>query len=171
MLLHSEFLRDHLSSANGLRGRVIAPRGKRERCVFASFAWALVPLIVAGCGGGPALPPLAPVKGVIAVDSQPITSGQVTLAPVILDSKQQLPAMAGQIDSAGSYEIFTGGKAGAPLGKYKVVVTPSMVPMQGAKGPPKTSFNEKFQKADKTTLQIEVVAEPPPGAYDLKLTR
>jgi hypothetical protein len=128
-------------------------------------------LCLTACGGGPELPPLAPVTGSVTVGSEPVVSGQITLIPLTVDEKLKVPPSTGQIDSAGNYRIFTGGKAGAPLGKYKVTITPSMVPMEGAKGPPKTPYNEMYQKMDKTKAQLEVVADPKPGAYDLNLTK
>ncbi len=104
------------------------------------------------------------------VGDSPVTAGQVSLVPVTVDKGKPIPPSSGTIDASGNYEIFTGGKAGAPLGKYKVAVTPSMVPVEGAKAPPKAPFNPKYQIADKSKLEIQVVDSPAPGAYDLKLT-
>jgi hypothetical protein len=105
------------------------------------------------------------------VDKEAVTSGQVSLIPQSTEEGKTVPPSSGQIDSSGNYEIFTGGKPGAPLGKYKVMVTPSMVPMPGAKSMPTTPYNEKYRQANKTTLEINVTEGAAAGAYDLKLTK
>ena len=120
----------------------------------------------AGCGG-PRLPDLVPVKGKVLVDDAPVTAGQISFMPVSVDPSKPVPPSAGQIDSSGNYEIFTGGKAGAPAGKYKVTISPAMMPMEGAKGPPKTAYSEKYRDFKQTPLQVEV----PSNSYDLKLTK
>jgi hypothetical protein len=102
------------------------------------------------------------------VDNTPVTSGHVSFLPVNADMSKRAPASSGQIDESGNYEIFTGGKSGAPEGKYKVTINPSMVPMEGAKGPPKISFNERYRDSKKTPLQFDV---PKGDGYDLKLTK
>src|SRR2546423_9761382 len=87
--------------------------------------------LISGCGRGSG-PALAPVSGKVTVDGQALTSGNVVLTPE--DPKQiakDIPAPAGQIESNGTYEIQTGGQRGAPLGKYKVTVTPATMPVQG----------------------------------------
>jgi hypothetical protein len=114
------------------------------------------------------LPPLSPVRGKVTVDGNPVTSGNVSLAPE--DTSKKAPPSSGQIGADGSYEIFTGGKAGAPLGKYKVFVTPPMVP-----GDPKagmqTAFDKKYMDVLKSGLSFEVKDNAAAGAYDLKLTK
>lgn len=102
------------------------------------------------------------------VDDVPVTSGQVSFMPLDVDNTKPVPPSAGQIDGSGNYEIFTGGKSGAPKGKYKVTVSAAMVPMEGAKGPPKTPYNEKFRDFNDTPLQFDV---PKADGYDLKLTK
>jgi hypothetical protein len=134
---------------------------------------ALCALLALGCTKKG--PPLAPVKGKVTVDSQPVTSGHVSLVPVQQGagtagmSPGSGGMSAGTIDSGGNYTIFTGGKEGAPTGKYKVTVNPTMVPT-GDKGAPARPYNELFTNARTTTIEIEVVATPEAGRYDLKLT-
>jgi hypothetical protein len=124
--------------------------------------------VLSGCGGGPALPPLHPVEGKVTVDDVPLSSGQVSFMPMTTAEGKSVPPSSGTIDSSGNYKIFTGGKAGAPAGKYKIAISPAMVPMEGAKGPPKTPFNEKYRELSKTPLQVDV---PKTDGYDLKLTK
>jgi hypothetical protein len=128
--------------------------------------------LIGGCKGGANLPALAPVKGKVTVDGKSVTSGQVVLIPETPEKGKEGALSAGQIDADGNYEISTGGKSGAPLGKHKVTVTPPTMPMPGAKGPPKGEFNQKKYGDQKSTpLSITVVENPAPGAYDLKLTK
>ena len=65
---------------------------------------------------------------------------------------------------------------GAPPGWYKVIVAATGEPPPPPKGPlksrpiPKSVVPSKYGLAEKTPLEIEVVASPSAGAYDLKLT-
>ena len=144
-----------------LPGTLVQPRAFLLLCLLALLG-------LAGCKGN-SLPPLVPVKGKVTVDGQPLTSGQVTYLPA--DPSEKAPLSNGTIDSAGNYEIFTQGQSGAPKGKYKVTVSPSMVPAPGATAPPKAPFHPKFMEFSKTTLLVEVVEGANPDAYWLKLTK
>ncbi len=117
---------------------------------------------LAGCGGSERVPPLASVKGKVTVDGAPVTAGQVTLAAEETPATP-LPLSAGKIGPDGSYEIFTSGRAGAPLGKFKVRVSRSTV---GEAGVP---FDKKYSDPETSGLAFEVIASPEPGRYDLKL--
>jgi hypothetical protein len=75
----------------------------------------------------------------------------------------------GKIGEDGTYEIFTGGKSGAPLGKYKVLVTTVTVPTDKGKGGP--TFDKKYTDAAKSKLGFEVVASAEAGRYDLQLSK
>jgi hypothetical protein len=115
---------------------------------------------------------LVPVSGKVTVGKEPVTSGQVTLVPIV--GKGAAPATkdlsSGPIDSSGNYTISTGTKPGAPLGQYKVLVNPPVELGEGkkAKLPP---YNLKYTTEKNTPLKIEVVTEPKQGAYDLKLDK
>jgi hypothetical protein len=75
----------------------------------------------------------------------------------------------GKIGPGGTYEIFTAGKPGAPIAKYKVFVTPPTTPMEpGAEGP---AYDKKYRDPAKTTLELEVIEKAEAGRYDLKLTK
>jgi hypothetical protein len=129
-------------------------------------------LSVAGCKGGDAnLPTLAPVKGKVTLDGNPVTSGQVTLYPLAVEKGKEAGLSAGHIDSSGNYEIFTGGHAGAPLGQAKITVSPSMVPQPGAKSPSKTDYNPKYREVSRTPLTYTVVENAAAGTYDLQLKK
>lgn len=120
-----------------------------------------------GCGGE-SVPPLYPVRGKVTVEGAPLTSGQVSLVAEPTPTTP-VPSSGGKIESDGSYEIVTAGRSGAPLGKYKVRVTPLTVPTKG--GAPALTFDKKYTDPKTSGLDYEVVASPQPGQYDLKLTK
>lgn len=128
-----------------------------------------------GCAGSDNLPRMAPVSGVVTLDGQPLTSGQVVLLPEV-ENKAGLSAAT--IENDGTFQIHTAGHEGAPLGKYKVAVTPSMVPSAAMAanskpktGMPKGGFAPRYSDQKNTPLRVEVSENPKPGAYDLKLTK
>src|SRR5262245_48884505 len=90
--------------------------------------------LVAGCGGGPSVAN-APVRGKVTVGGEALSGGQVSFFPVAADPNAK-GFSAGSIGTGGEYILYTAGKAGAPLGQYKVTVTPPMVP--SADGKPAT---------------------------------
>jgi hypothetical protein len=143
----------------------------------------LVVLVAIGLapGCGKKLPPMTPVSGKVTVDGQPVTAGQVSLVSDVgmptqekktegQDSTLAVGPSVGQIGSDGTYKVFTSGKEGAPLGKYKVTVTPPMMPSADNKAPA-GNYSRKYSDSKNTPLKIEVIANAPPGAYDLKLTK
>ena len=133
------------------------------------LAGLLIAVAVTGCGK--AGPKMAPVSGTVTVDGVALTAGQVSFIPVgKVESSGNTGFSGGTIDATGKYTVFTGGEAGAPLGKYKATVNPSMVPMAGGGAPP-AAFNDKFRDAKTSTLEFEVVDGAPAGKYDLKLTK
>jgi hypothetical protein len=129
-------------------------------------------LFLSGCGSPSAK--LVPVSGKVTLDGQPLTAGQVTLYSTTKEKTPESTAglSSGTVDSSGNYKILTAGKDGAPLGKYKVLVTPPMMPMEnaGSKGPPSLPFSMDYGDPNKTPLNIDVVENAAPGAYDLKLS-
>jgi hypothetical protein len=109
-----------------------------------------------------------PVSGKVTVAGQPVTGGQVSLIPA--DKEGGGAGMsAGTIDETGTYTIYTAGKAGAPAGKYKVTVTPPMMPTGGTKAPT-MPFNTMYRDPRQTPLTVDVPSSAP-GAYDLKLSK
>jgi hypothetical protein len=113
-------------------------------CFVVLVCLALVP----GCGKK--LLPMAPVSGKVTVDGKPLTACQVVLVPDIgipsVENRKgdTTPGLStGTIDSNGEYTIATAGTDGAPLGRYKVTVMPSMVPSGDTKKGPRGSFHPK----------------------------
>jgi hypothetical protein len=124
--------------------------------------------LAAGCDSGPKLPPLVPVSGKVTIGGQPATGGNVTLVPAAPGTLPQGVIATGSIDSSGNYQISSGGKTGAPVGQYKVTVSPSMVPGSGGS---MSDTKEVFKKysAKNTPLNIDVKENG--GPYDLKLDK
>ena len=133
------------------------------------LAGLLIAYAVTGCGKSG--PKTVPVSGTVTVDGAPLNAGQVTFFPVDNTGGSGGTGFSGGIiDSAGKYTISTDGQSGAPLGKYTATVSPSMVPTGGTNAPA-LAFDRKFQDAKTSGLNVEVVASPAPGAYDLKVTK
>lgn len=148
--------------------RLLSPR-------FGCLVVLVCVFVVSGCGKK--LPPMAPVSGKVTVEGQPLSSGQVAFVPDVQVLGADKPIeqsgaglSAGQITN-GEYKIYTAGKEGAPLGKYKVTVTPSMMPTGDAKKMPASGFNRAYGDPRNTPLMVEVVANPDAGRYDLKLKK
>lgn len=126
-------------------------------------------MLALGCSGGAKKAPYGPVSGTVTVGGQPVTAGQVTFIPI--NPEKGAGGLSGAtIGSDGKYTIYTEGKAGAPLGKYKVTVSPSMVPTGDGK-PPTTPFSTKYTRVDTTPLERDVTDNAPAGTYDLKLEK
>jgi hypothetical protein len=124
-------------------------------------------LTVAGCGGLK----LVPVSGKVTLDNKPVHGGGVSFIPDASKGNTARVSCVGRINAQGRYELTTtavkgsdSGK-GAPLGWYKVTLLTTLP------GAPEIKVHSKYLDPDKTPLSIEVVADPAPGAYDLKLTK
>ena len=156
-----------------------APTGSRRR-VLCLFGFAAL-LAVTGCQEK--LGKLHPVEGNVTVAGSPLTSGIVTFYPDPPKPGATPINPVGNIEPDGSYKLKTQGKLGAPAGKYKVTVTiPAQATQGGSTGsdlaappvdeqaPPRL-FSQSFESPLQTPLQIEVVASPSPGQYDLQLTQ
>ena len=106
------------------------------------------------------------VSGKATVDGKPLTTNAATLlfAPDKDNPIKKLPYA--ELDEHGRYHANTGDKEGVPLGRYKVYVAFDARVSKG-KPPP---FHARYLDAATSPLAIEVVANPQPGAYDLKLT-
>jgi hypothetical protein len=126
-----------------------------------------------GCGGSGG-DPLVRVTGRVTVAGAPLTTGVVSFRPDGSRGNTSQHHPTGRIDEQGNYELFTVGRSGAPVGWYKVVVIASE---KGASGSgahpviPKSLVHARYGSEQTTDLVREVVAEPAPDAYDLKLSR
>jgi len=109
----------------------------------------------------------ADVTGKATVDGKPLNSKLITIlfAPDKDNPLKKIPAAT--LDDDGQYTMSTGATGGVPLGWYKVHV---QWDSKNAKGQP-CPVHSRFLDSGLTTLTVEVVANPQPGAYDLKFTR
>jgi hypothetical protein len=109
----------------------------------------------------------ADVTGKATVDGKPLNSKLITIlfAPDKDNPLKKIPSAA--LDDDGQYTMNTGATGGVPLGWYKVHVHWDS---KNAKGQP-CPVHARFLDSGLTTLAVEVVTNPRPGAYDLKFTR
>jgi len=128
----------------------------------------MILLSAAGCGSSG--PSTVPVSGKITVDGQPLAKGSLRFVPDSAKADSPNSEPAGTIEG-GSYSVFTGGKPGAPVGKYKVAVVSQDEIDSTNPQPPKSAVNPKYNDPQTSTLSVEVVSNAPPGAYDLKLSK
>ncbi len=139
---------------------------------------------LAGCRGDGV--DAVPVSGQITVDGEPLRSkaGMVNLVPNKEKGNNTALQPSGPVDENGNYTIYYDtGKKGAPPGWYRVQVSampqgdqplPTMGPRRIGKGSPPSVprlFNLKYASAKDSGLEIEVVRDPAPGAYNLKLSK
>ena len=126
-----------------------------------------------------------PVRGTVRLDDKPVTDGLVTFYPDQAKGNQRITAFPAELDKDGSYQVRADNQQGIPLGWYKVVVKAPKPPRnQGLPRfrdrrkdklslpkPPEWIVNTKYTQPATTPLSVEVVQNPPPGAYDFRLTK
>jgi hypothetical protein len=108
---------------------------------------------------------LLPVQGKVTLDGNPLTGGTVSFYPQ--EEGVKVPVPSAEIDAQGQYELRTGGRDGAPPGKYRATVTVQRGIDENA---PLPSLNRDYSNPRKKLLEIEVRDGAPVDAYDLKLT-
>ncbi len=150
----------------------------RNRGLFTAAL--VIALLAVGCGGGDSgLGKILAVSGKVTLDDRPLTaeSTMVLFKPDAAKGNTSPFEPAGTVDPRGSYTLVTKGRKGAPPGWYRVVVTATEPGNDKPKGPrhrrpvPRSLLPSKYGQASTTDLVIEVVENPRPGAYDLKLNR
>jgi hypothetical protein len=136
-------------------------------------------LCAAGCGDETGVGTVYPVSGTITLNGEPLTEPSTTVIfkPDAAKGNQSTCEPVGTVDEHGTYMLRTKGKKGAPPGWYKVLVgayegRPQHAQTPGKQKPALQSvLPAKYTQVTTTELQIEVVENPAPGAYDLKLVR
>ncbi len=138
---------------------------------------AVLALSLSGCG--PPAEKLVPVRGTVTLGGEPWTIGEVGFFPDASRGNTVGKAAVGILAPDGSYELFTGGKPGVPPGWYRAVVWATKDP--AAKGNPFGSdgkrrkiewlIDPRFTDAETTPITVEVVENPPPGHYELRVTK
>jgi hypothetical protein len=109
----------------------------------------------------------ATVKGTVMFNDKPVTGGSLRFMASAGKGNTAPVTGFSQISPQGEYELTTDRGAnvdvgeGLPLGWYLVVYSP---PKKDA-----PAVDARYQRMDSTPLEIEVVEEPKPGQYDIRL--
>lgn len=134
-------------------------------------------ILLAGCGKSGGTVDTVPVSGTVTVGGTPLPVGTVHFSPDESKGNTFKKTLDARLKPDGTYSLRTvdnSGRAseGAPVGWYKVFFSldksstgPDSKPAKG------DEFNAKYKDAKKSGLEIEVKANAPPGAYDIKLTK
>jgi hypothetical protein len=137
-----------------------------RRRLVACVALALT-IVAAGCGGASRYP----VEGRVLVKGAPLKGkeGHVLLKPdAAKGNTSTVPAM-GVLERDGSFNALSNGQAGVRAGWYKVIVV-AAEPGGNPNDDLRRAINARYETEASTPLAIEVVANPTPGSYDLKLS-
>ncbi len=138
------------------------------------------PAIATMCGDSSGVGQTLPVSGKITLVNEPLTARNtvVLFLPDASKGNSSPFEPTGTVDEEGNYSMQTKGKKGAPPGWYKVVITARD---ESAIEHPKSQKNHrpvarslipaKYGQEKTSGLSVEVVENPAPGAYDLKLTK
>ncbi len=109
--------------------------------------------VLSGCGGGPKLPPMERVSGVVTLDDVPLTRGLVQFQPG-MDG----PPAVGAIAADGKYELVTAQVKGAVVGNHTVMVEARAEPKNEMDTLPMLLVPEKYTRHETSGLTQEVVA-------------
>ncbi|MBY0231060.1 MAG: hypothetical protein K2W96_17385 [Gemmataceae bacterium] len=114
-------------------------------------------VLLAGCGGGPRL---APVAGKVSMAGRAVTAGSVYLHPAPGNEwKGEPPSSVLQVDGSFTMKTYPYGD-GAPLGKWKLTLGP---PLSARLGKP------ELGDAGKSPWTVDVGAEGVKGAeYEVR---
>jgi len=123
-------------------------------------------LVLSGCDAGVKR---VPVSGAVTLDGQPLTGGVLHFAPDVSKGNNNRVDCLSPV-RGGHYNLLTqailqkDNGTGAPLGWYKVYLFTDIPGVN-------IHVNPKFTLPEKTPISVEVVENPPPGAYDIKMTK
>jgi hypothetical protein len=153
---------------------MIGERSWRSRTIWTACC-ALALLLTAGCSKGPKR---VPAGGTVEFeDGQPLQGGVLFFNPDESKGNTARVSCSSPVRN-GRFELQTLGVErtdsgpGVPLGWYKVQVRvnlPGEVPV--FPGQPAIDINPIYLDAEKTPIAIEVVENPEPGQYDIKLKK
>ncbi len=145
-----------------------------------ALAALLLAVAALGCGDSSGVGRTVPVSGRVTFNNEPVTAKTtvVLFKPDASRGNTSPFEPSGTVDADGRYTLTTNGKKGAPPGWYRVVVTARG---EGApvhpKGPGQhrpvavSLLPARYGQPQTSGLSVEVVDDPAPGAYDLKLTK
>ncbi len=131
----------------------------------------LLGLLASGCGGGPDLPPMAPVSGQVTLDGKPLSVGFVQFVPEGPGEKSAPPGV-GNIGTDGRYEITTAGVRGAVVGSHKIRVEAteprlsdddppgvSLIPLR-YNNPATSSLTAEVKADQENNVPLELTSDP-----------
>jgi hypothetical protein len=134
-----------------------------------ALAWFLAGLALVGCGGS-GVGPTAPVSGKVTYKDKAVTTGSLSFWPAEAKGNKSKHVPGSPIKDDGSYELWTKGTKGAPPGWYKVIIVAQAPKDKNNEySVPKSLIPEVYLKVETSPLWVEVVDNPPPGAYDFTL--
>jgi hypothetical protein len=139
-------------------------------------AVALLSVLIPGCRRASAGAGLYPVSGTVTLDGRPVEAsvrvfGKVWFHPDAAKGNPGTTALVGHIDEHGRYQLGGGG-GGAPAGWYRVsVVVAETVDPRNPTARRRSLAPDRYGRPETSGVEVEVVADPAPGAYDLRLKR
>ena len=126
-----------------------------------------VSLALLGCGGGGAG---VTVTGKVILGDKPLTIGSVIFRPDAAKGNQSKHEPTGRLDARGEYRLSTPGQDAVARGWYKIaVIAEQPVDPKNPYASPKPLIPPRYFNPDTSGLSVQVVLEPAPGAYDLRL--
>jgi len=140
---------------------------RRGRAILKSL-YACGLLALAGCGGGGLK--LVPVSGTVTLNGKPLSQCTVTFIADASKGNKVAASLIGRLNAQGEFTLRTvavkasEGGMGAPLGWYKVT-------LRAGPNDADLKVNPDYLDPNKTPLSIEVIESPPPGHYDIKLSK
>jgi hypothetical protein len=112
-----------------------------------------------------------PVAGKITLGAQPLHTGTIAFVPNKQKGNPTPHVPGSEIDAEGNYKLITATKVGAPPGWYKVVIVSTEPPNSKDPFASRKSFiDARYNTAERTPLEVEVVEGAPPGAYDFPVS-
>jgi hypothetical protein len=90
---------------------------------FSQFIVLLLAVSILGCGkSGPKMPKMYPVRGKVTYQGKPVTNCTITLGSTEPNPGYE-GGFSGKLSPTGEFQLASSqGKAGAPAGKYKVML-------------------------------------------------
>jgi hypothetical protein len=142
-----------------------------------SLVGLLLPVLTLGCGDPDSVVTL-PVAGRVTVNGEPLAAATATVVFHPDRSRGNLSPHepVGHVESDGSYILATAGKSGAPPGWYLVIVSAYERPKDDTRRHHFAAaksyhllVNRRYGDPRTSGLKLEVVPNPAPDQYDLKL--
>jgi hypothetical protein len=135
------------------------PRLSPDR-LFWSLALAVLPLGLAGCGGGPARMKLYPVNGQVLLNDKALADHRVVFLPVDKVKYEREHPFA-ITDKEGKFRLSTYEQGdGAPAGEFVVVFFPNDELDDGSDQRKRTSpLPTRYMSADKSDFRVKIEGE------------